>query len=163
MCETQAIAPCSASLRTCYTLYVKGQNLWQMLHGTVSVTSVVSIIGESIFFNSQIIPLTLNVSTIWLVGCWLMLATQRWNRNWVYSRITLALVTLRWCQCHVVNQTLYMHIAQVRTAITTINVLSGRLTKWHIHMELNLSFILQWPGHAHPCCSGLVEIRVGIQ
>ena len=30
----------------------------------------------------------LNFLTIWLVGCWLTLATQRWNRNQVYSNIT---------------------------------------------------------------------------
>ena len=58
---------------------------------------------EKYVFNSQILFLTLNISTIWLVGRWLMLVMQRWNRNQVYSSVTLVLVMLRWCQHHIVN------------------------------------------------------------
>ena len=50
---------------------------------------------EMYFFTSQIIFLTLNFSTIWLVGCWLMLATQRWKRNCEYTTCT--------CSCLVFN------------------------------------------------------------
>ena len=62
---------------------------------------------EKVFFTTQIISLTLNFSTIWLVGCWLTLVTQCWNRNRVYSSITLMLATLRWSQHHIVNQALF--------------------------------------------------------
>ena len=70
--------------------------------GAMSVTSVT----RKVFFTSQIIFLVLNFSTVWSVGCWLMLTTQLWNRNWVYSSITPMLVTLCWCQHHIVNQPL---------------------------------------------------------
>ena len=57
--------------------------------GTASVMSIVSVKGKNIFFTSQIGSLMLNFSTIWLVGCWLTLATIRWNRNQVYSSVIL--------------------------------------------------------------------------
>ena len=60
-------------------------------------------ITEKSFFTSQIASLTLNFSTIRLVGRWLMLATLRWNRNQVYSSVTQ---TLRWRERHIVNQAL---------------------------------------------------------
>ena len=34
------------------------------------------------FFTKQTLFLKSKFLTIWLVGCWLTLATQRWNRNW---------------------------------------------------------------------------------
>ena len=55
---------------------------------------------ENYFFTSQIVFLTLNFLKIWLVRHWVTLATQCWNRNQVYSSITLTLVMLRWCQQH---------------------------------------------------------------
>ena len=45
--------------------------------GTASVTSVMSVTGKGM----------LNFSTIWLVGCWLTLAMQHWNKNQVYSSV----------------------------------------------------------------------------
>ena len=59
---------------------------------------------EKSFFTSQIASLTLNFSTISLVGNWLTLATLRWNRNRVYSSVTLTLAMLRWRERHIVNQ-----------------------------------------------------------
>ena len=49
--------------------------------GAASVTSVVSVMGKSIFFTSQIASLTVNFSTIWLVGRWLTLVTLRWRER----------------------------------------------------------------------------------
>ena len=64
-----------------------------------------SVTKKSFFFTSQIASLTLNFLTIWL-GRWLTLATLCWNRNRVYSSVTLMLVTLRWHERHIVNQAL---------------------------------------------------------
>ena len=70
--------------------------------GATSVRNVVSV-TEKIFFTSNILVLMLNFSTTWLVGHWLMLATQHWNKYRVYSSITPTLVTLWWHQRHIVN------------------------------------------------------------
>ena len=68
--------------------------------GTTSIASIVSDKGKTIFFTSQILFLMLQV------GHWLMLATQRWNRNQVYSSVTPTLAMLRWCEHHIVYQPL---------------------------------------------------------
>ena len=62
--------------------------------------------GKKYFFTSQIISMMLNFSTFWLVGRWLTLVTQHWNKNWVYSSVTLMHMTLRWHQRHFVNPSL---------------------------------------------------------
>ena len=41
------------------------------------------------FPTSQIL---INFSTIWMVGYWLTLVMQYWNRNWVYSNVTPVLM-----------------------------------------------------------------------
>ena len=58
--------------------------------GTVCITSIVSLMGKVLFFNSQILYLMFNFSTIWLVGwwAWLILAMQCRNRNQVYFSVT---------------------------------------------------------------------------
>ena len=71
--------------------------------GAASVTRIASATEKSLFFTSQIASLTLTFSTIWLVRRWLTLAMLRWNRNRVYSSVTL---TLRWRERHIVNQAL---------------------------------------------------------
>ena len=67
--------------------------------GAASVTHVISATGK-VLFTSQIIFLTLNILTIWLVGHWLALVMQCLNRNQVYSSITPMLVMLHWHQHH---------------------------------------------------------------
>ena len=62
---------------------------------------------KKVFLTRQIASLTLNFSTIWLVGRWLMLSTLRWNRNRVYSSVTPTLAMLRWRKRHIVNQALH--------------------------------------------------------
>ena len=84
----------------CWLYYVKPGSQYD-----AGATSVVNVM-EKVFFISQIASLTLHFSTIWLVGCWLTLSTLRWNRNRVYSSITPTLATLRWRECHIVNQAL---------------------------------------------------------
>ena len=64
---------------------------------------------KKVFFTSQIASPTLNLSTIWLVGRRLTLATLRWNRNRVYSSVTSTLATLHWRERHIVNQALRWH------------------------------------------------------
>ena len=71
------------------------------------IVSKVSVTGKSFFFTSEIVSLTLNFSTIWLIECWLiMLLTQHRNRNWINSRVTLMLMMLHWHQHHIVNHAL---------------------------------------------------------
>ena len=48
--------------------------------------------GKSIFSSQILFPMS-NCLTIRLVGCWLMLAMQRWFSNLVYSSATLTLAT----------------------------------------------------------------------
>ena len=38
----------------------------------------------------------------------LLTVMQHWNRNWVYSSVTPTLVTLHWCQLHIMNQGLIL-------------------------------------------------------
>ena len=74
--------------------------------GTTSVRSVVSVTRKRISMTSPILFLMLNVETIWLVGCWLMLVHATLEYNYmciVYSSITTILTMLRWCQRHAVN------------------------------------------------------------
>ena len=70
------------------------------LHGAASDASIMSVMEKSIFLLVKILFLMSNFSTIWLVGRWLMLVTQHWNRNWVYSSLILVLATLPWRQHH---------------------------------------------------------------
>ena len=66
------------------------------------------------FFTSQILFLTLNFLTFWLVEHWLTLATQCWNRNQVYSSVTLMLTTLHWHQHHILYPALqYLNVEVV--------------------------------------------------
>ena len=69
-----------------------------------------------------------NFSTVWLVGCWLMLVMQCWNRNRVYSNIILTLAMLHWPQHHNVNQ---LRTNQVYTANTE--------AKWKLNENLWVS------------------------
>ena len=69
-------------------------------------------VTEKSFFTSQILFLMSNFSTVWLVECWLTLATQHWNRNRVYSSVIPTLVMLHCCQRHILNQ-LYIHVNKV--------------------------------------------------
>ena len=86
--------------------------------GATSVTSFMSITGKTVFFfTSQILFLMLNFSTIWLVGRWLTLATQRWNRNQVCSIISPKLVMLHWRECHIVNQAYHCSCTTVYTSL----------------------------------------------
>ena len=62
--------------------------------------------GRKYFFTNQILFLSLNFLTVLLVGCWITLAMQCWNRNRVYSSVTQMLTTLRWHQRHPVNPAL---------------------------------------------------------
>ena len=43
--------------------------------------------GKKYFFTSQILFLVSNFLTVWLVGCWLTLAMQCWNRIQVYFNV----------------------------------------------------------------------------
>ena len=64
--------------------------------------------GKKYFFNSKIVSLALNFSTIWLVGCWLTLTMLRWNRNqpaslqclWRYAGTSIML----WTRLNVTTQ-----------------------------------------------------------
>ena len=59
---------------------------------------------ESIFFTSQILFLMSNFSTVRLVGRWLTLTMQRWNRNRVYFSVIPTFTMLCLCQHHIANQ-----------------------------------------------------------
>ena len=59
-----------------------------------------SVTRSSYLLTSQILFQMLSFMTIWLVGCWLSLVMQCWNRNRVYSSVIPALAKLRWCQHH---------------------------------------------------------------
>ena len=92
----------------------------------VSWTSRVLWASRKSLFTSQIASLMLNFSTVWLVGCWLTLATLRWNRNQVYSSITLTPAMLHWRELHIVNQALAVLIATV----TLLSVLACMWVVW---------------------------------
>ena len=83
------------------------------------------------FFTSQILFLTLNFLTIWLVGCWLTLATHHWNINRVYFSITLMLVMLHWCQRHIVNPALVIQWACAQAGRVPDQTRPYQWCKWH--------------------------------
>ena len=64
----------------------------QYVAGAASIVSVVSITRKTFMM--------LIFLTIWLVGCWLTIATQCWNSNQVYSSITLTFAMLHWHEHH---------------------------------------------------------------
>ena len=61
-----------------------------------------------------ILFLLLDFPTIWLVGCRLTLATQRWDRNWVYSSVIpnihdVTLAQVSYCEPAFTGD-LYLHV-----------------------------------------------------
>ena len=71
-----------------------------------------------------------------------MLAIQRWNRNLVYSSITPMLITLHWCQCHIVNQD-ELSTNNSLTTLFSVNkyacivVLGAFMKMFHFMLKLN--------------------------
>ena len=87
----------------------------------------VSVTGKSILFTSQIASLTLNFSTVWLVGRWLMLATLRWNRN-------QSIPVSPWCSWHYTGTSIILwtrpKISNLRLGFIVMVIYAHHNTRW---------------------------------
>ena len=67
----------------------------------------------------------------------------RWNRNQVYPSITLTLATLRWHECHIVNQALGRSQLQCTDTIFRQSVVARLPTSWcKTILKYDWSFVL---------------------